>query len=766
MLAFFVVFVSHPPIYFLYGIFLKGVVVAGEGGRVQGESGDRASRRWVGERGLFVSAMVYIGEVVLLKRMAEKTRISKAKSAPFTKIRKRNGQLAEFRPSKIRSAIGKAAEATGVRDSAALDRLAEKVVALLEERFPKGAVPTVEQVQDVVEEVLLASPFHTMAKAYILYRRERAEERAAKKALVGELVTTPLSLNALRLLKERYLQRKDDGKLETPNDLFLRVAKVAAAQEARFVDEREMRSLQIRFHNLLKRLDFLPNTPALVNAGRLKGSLCSSTGFVIPDSIEGIFETLKNAAVMQRNGSGVGFNFSLLRPARSSAGGIKELAQGPIPHLKTYNMALSKIKQMGVRVGANMGILSVHHPDILDFITAKAQDKSIANFNLSVALTEQFMEAVVLDKEYELIMPHTGRVAGVMNARQVFDILVASAWNFGDPGVLFEDVIEAGGDRFACTSPCAEFLLADFECGIVGAINLANMVEEGKIAWDRLESTAKLGLRLLDALLDASEYPIAKCKKVVMKNRKVGVGVMGFAHLLAQIGVPYDSDQAVELAEKIMERIKRAVDEESVSLGKLKGTCSDGVHRNKTRTAVSPTGSLSMIADCSPGIEPVFSVSYVRYVSGSREYYYLDPYLQSILKKEEVLSDEVIEKIANHGLDIPEVPERIKRIFPTAMQISPEWHIKMQAAFQKFCDNAVSKTVNLPHNATLIDVENAILLAYKLGCKGITVYRQGSRSDEIFKLAEVIQRKRPAKIPRVLDALKNRLENKALDEFS
>ncbi|MBR9692680.1 adenosylcobalamin-dependent ribonucleoside-diphosphate reductase [Candidatus Woesearchaeota archaeon] len=718
--------------------------------------------------------------------------VTMVKEFVLEKVRKRDGRLVQYNRAKVESVILKAGTATETELPAA--KLAEQVEKKLTRAYAAESgshLPDVEDIQDLVEEILMEAGLHQVARHFILYREQRAAERSAKSALLGKIVRTDLSLNALKLLKERYLLRDDErGWYESPAELFERVATaVAKAEKKNGADEATQRKWKNKFKRIMKNLDFMPNSPTLMNAGTAYQQLASSIAIPVGDDLDAIYRGLHDAAKMQQVGCGTGFNFSKLRRAGSRVKGIEGVASGPLTFLQLYSESVKTVKQGGRRQGGNMAILEVTHPDILDFITAKAK-QGLENFNLSVLMGDDFIHGVIADREYSLRDPGRNESAGRINAKQVFDLVVASAWNNADPGVLFKDAIRKSNPipshTFCATSACAEFLLSPYEQGFLGSINLANFVtDEKQVDWKRLKEVVAIAVRFLDDMIDASKYPIKRAATLVFRHRKIGLGVMGLAHLLVQLGIPFNSDEGVKTAGKVMKFLRESADEASLELGKERSPfpdwnksiyCKKSKHfagteakfRNATRLAVSPTGSTSMIAETSSGIEPLFSVSYVKKVLGGEEFYYVDPFMKARLEELGLYSEELVERIANFGLQATkEVPEELKRLFVTTHDIAPEWHVKIQAEVQKHVDNAVSKTVNLPANATLLDVENVFLLAWKLGCKGCTIYRDGSKGEQVLTATALLGKVHERQQGRsVREELKVLASNKSLNEFS
>lgn len=589
-------------------------------------------------------------------------------------------------------------------------------------------------------------------------------------------LSTQIDLNpsSRKVLEKRYLKKDEEGKIvENPEDLFRRVAGSVAKADLQYgKSEDDIKRLEKKFYDLITSLKFLPNSPTLMNAGRRLGQL--SACFVLPvdDSMESIFEAVKNAALIHKSGGGTGFAFSNLRPKGDIVGSTKGVSSGPISFMTVFDSATEAIKQGGTRRGANMGILRVDHPDILDFITAKDNNARLNNFNLSVALTDKFMKALKQDEEYDLINPHTKATVKRLKAREVFHLIVNHAWKNGEPGIIFMDRINQcnptpSAGQIESTNPCGEQPLLPYESCNLGSINLARFVKgdasssaaagediDARIDWDSLRETVHLSVHFLDNVIDINKYPLEKIEKATKANRKIGLGVMGWADMLTQLGITYNSVEASNLASKIGKFIQSESKRQSSFLAMERGVfpnfeksvyCDKTDIRNATTTTIAPTGTLSIIAGCSSGIEPLFAVSFVRNVLEGTKLYEVNPYFEKIAKERGFWSRELIEKIAEKGSirDMDEIPEDVRKIFITAHDISPLDHVRMQAAFQKHVDNAVSKTVNFPHEATQKDVEEVYFLAYGLGCKGLTVYRDGSREQQVLSTGQRLKQKQP-----------------------
>jgi ribonucleoside-diphosphate reductase alpha chain len=665
--------------------------------------------------------------------------------------------------NRIVKAVFAAGEAMGITDRGMLEKFTEQVVERLRltqplpgmEKFVAQQIKqsvSESQLQAAISEILTADEFSPQAR--------------------GQVVSgIKLSQNALRVLEKRYLLKDKEGKvIETPRALFRRVAKHIAKAELIYDAKADVSFWEKIFYKVVADLEFLPNSPTLMNAGRELGQL--SACFVIPidDSMESIFDAVKYTALIHKSGGGTGFSFSRLRPERDRVGSTGGIASGPISFMRTFDVTTDVIKQGGMRRGANMAILNVDHPDILKFITVKGDPNALTNFNLSVAVTDEFMEAVKKGTDYDLINPQSGAVVGKLSAKEVFDKIVEMAWRTGDPGVVFIDEINRHNPtpelgKIESTNPCGEQPLLPFESCNLGSINLSKVVTqqngEPKIDYTRLSRIVRLAVHFLDDVIDVNQFPLPQIEERTRATRKIGLGVMGFADMLIQLGISYDSEQGLAIAEEVARFISEEANRASLELGEQRGVfpafegsvydVPDGPRfRNATRTTVAPTGSLSIIANCSSGIEPIFALSYVRHILEGEELVEVNPYFEQVAKDRGFYSPELMKDLALGGKirDIEGIPEDVKRIFVTAYDIAPEWHVKMQAAFQRSCDSAVSKTVNFAYEATPEDIANVYILAYGEKLKGITIYRDRSRESQVLTVGEVATEAEGRLVPR------------------
>jgi len=707
----------------------------------------------------------------------ETTRPKKIKIAPrlpktfkiIRTIRKRDGRIVPFDPNKIYEALFKAFLAVREKDGPVVKQVSKKTISNLQKCF-LGDAPSVEEIQDVVVATLNEEGFSDVAEAYDEYRKKRQEIREAKYYLLYHDVKTVVTENALKVLESRYLRKDANGKIiETPQQLFRRIASNIAAAEKIYepnISDEDLMKAEERFYRLIASLEFLPNSPTLMNAGTPMQQL--SACFVLPveDSMESIFEAVKATAVIHKSGGGTGYNFGRLRPKNDMVMQTGGVSSGPISFMRVFDMVAEVVKQGGKRRGAMMAILNIDHPDVLEFITAKTKEGILQNFNISVAITNEFMEAVKKGKTYKLINPKNNQPVGELDAREVFDKVANLAWETGDPGVVFIDRMnDARGNptpkfgRIESTNPCGEQPLLPNEPCNLGSIDINKFVKkEGRksvIDWNRLKTTVHESVHFLDNVIDMNKYPLPEIDAMARTNRRIGLGLMGWADTLVNLEIPYNSKQALDLADKLMSFIEKESHTASIAIAKKRGTFAnfkDSLYnrpggerlRNCAVTTIAPTGTIGILAGCSQGIEPKFALAYIRKSrigKGENDWVELievDKQFEEVARREGFYSESLMRKVAEHGsvVGIKGVPLKWQKIFVTAHDLDFPDHVKMQGAFQKHIDNAVSKTINLPNSATVEDVKKSYMLSWDLGCKGITVYRDGSKSVQVLNVGK------------------------------
>ena len=716
---------------------------------------------------------------------------------------KRDGSKQAFDRERITTAIYKAMLSVKHGSMEAAEKITDMVVS--DTNATKKKQVNIEEIQDSVEQALMKAiidgeNYSDVARAYILYRDRRKTIRQ-EKLRMGVQDDLKLSLNSVKVLESRYLLKDQNGRvIETPSQMLHRVARTVALIEGIYeyrqkgtgdfrkknvhpmsqmelsmlrraftylkeegtidgdfqdvldfisTESKSVRDYMEKFENLMRDLKFIPNSPTLMNAGTSIGQL--SACFVLPveDSIDSIFNALKDTAIIHKSGGGTGFSFSRLRPKEDIVGSTSGVASGPLSFMTIFDTTTDVIKQGGKRRGANMGILRYDHPDIMAFILSKdSANTKLKNFNISVALDADFFSRLDSDDYVDLKNPRDGRVMKRIRAMAIWESIINQAWKTGDPGLIFVDKMNEKNTvphlgQIEATNPCGEQPLLPHESCNLGSVNLAKFVSNQKIDFDSLEETIRLSTRFLDDVIDANNFPIDEIRKVTRTTRKIGLGYMGFADMLAQLGISYQSREALETAEKVMKFLNETSHNESSRLAKERGNF-PGWHgslwerqglmmRNSTTTTIAPTGTISIIADCSSSIEPFYALAYVRHVLDGQELLEVNRELEKELKKRSLYSDELVRAIAEKGnLADLDLPEDMKRVYVTAHEIEPQWHVMMQATFQRFCDSGVSKTINLPEDAAVKDIEDAYRMAWDLNCKGITVYRDKSKGVQVL----------------------------------
>jgi len=693
--------------------------------------------------------------------------------APITRVKKRSGEVVDFTASKIKKAISKAFESVDNNNFTLIDNLAEQVVNVLNNKFEGRGVPSVEDIQDIVEIILIHNDLPQVAKNFILYRAKQGDKRErVQKILDGKTTDLEYSENALKVLAKRYLQKDQNEKvIESPEEMIERVSTALAQVEKDYgkTDE-QIKEMQKDFSEILSNFEFTPAGRTMTNAGTELPVVANCIVLTIEDSMDGIFSSLKDAALLQQQGSGLGFPLHLMRPAGMQTRKSRGIASGPISFLKVYNKAFGVIKQQN-RHGANMAVMNVEHPDILEFVHCKAKEGELRNFNISVGLTNRFMSAVYNNDQTPWKAVHNGKEYSprriyrdendsiidikeeTMTAKELFQEIISAAWANGEPGCVFLDKVNEtnplpGLGRIEACNPCGEQFLHDGDVCNLGSINLEKFIIDGQISWDRLEHVTRSAVRMLDNVVDMTNFSAEKVNKVSKNNRRIGLGIMGFADLLYKLKIGYDTQEGFETAEKVMGFINAAAHKTSQELAIEKGVfpnydksiwAQKGIkYRNAALTNIAPTGTISMMFDVSGGVEPYFALAYhyKNVLGGDVQLTYVNKHLKQALKDAGIYTEELMDKIINEGSlqNIPEIPEEIKKVYVTSMDISAESHIKMQSSFQKHCDNAISKTINFKNDASKEDVLQGYIMAWQQGCKGCTVYRDGSRQEQVLNL--------------------------------
>lgn len=667
------------------------------------------------------------------------------------KIRKRDESIVDFDMQKIRRAVFRAALDV-LKEKKRSSEIADASERIILEKIAslfKNKLPSVENIQDIVEEALMEAGYLSIARSYIIYRQEHQDIRQAK-IIYGVRDDLKLPLNALLVLKKRYLLKDDEQNIiESPRELFRRVARTVSEAEENLKSPYKREEAEEKFYRMMTELEFMPNSPTLMNAGTSLGQL--SACFVLPveDSMEGIFEALKNMAKIHQSGGGTGFDFSRLRPKDDLVSTTKGNASGPVSFMSIFNQATGVIVQGGKRRGANMGILRCDHPEIFDFIEAKSQEGVYSNFNLSVAVTDKLMAAVKTNEKFSLINPRTCRETKSVSARALFDLIVYSAWRSGDPGLIFIDEINRLNPtpqlgKIEATNPCGEIPLLPYESCNLASINVSKYVKDGMFDWAGLGEAIRWGIRFLDNVIEVNRYPLPQIRDITLANRKIGLGVMGFADMLIKLRISFTDKKAEEIASELMKTFRHESIKASQSLAEERGVFPNHERsiffrknlrlRNATVNTVAPTGTISIIAGCSSGIEPLFALSYVRNVLSGSKLFEIHPLFERQLRLRGLNTKAIVAKVGKYGSiqNLEEIPLDLRRVFVTSFDVPPETHLRIQAAFQRYTDNSVSKTINLSSDSTVEDVRHIFHIAYELKCKGITVYRYGTKRGQVL----------------------------------
>lgn len=666
---------------------------------------------------------------------------------------KADGREEKFRPEKISRSIWSAAQNVGGKDEKLPEVLAEEVITLLERKVNGDGKINTSLIGEAVEKTLIEKGHAKTARAFIIYRENKKHLRQDKSAL-GVKDDIGFSYNTLYILKQRYLKRNEKGEtIETPREMIGRIAKFLADVEKTHVKRKKYFK---EFYDLMVSFEFLPGTRTLTNSGKKNAQLSNCFFWPMEDDINAVFDILYKSTLIKKNGGGCGYNFSKIRPEGDLVGGIPGLAAGPVKMIEMFNMMTSLFRQEGKYESGNMAILNVDHPDIFNFISAKQVDGYLSKTNISIGITDKFMKAALADRDWNLINPRTGKVVNTVDARSILDLAAAMAWQSGDPGIINLSAINRG-TRFANpllkkrgpiwgTNPCGEIPLFPYESCNLGYVNLTKFVKNGKFDFDRLAEVTKIAVRLMDNVIDASYFPVREVDEAVRAHRRLGIGAVGWAEVLATLAIPYDTKGGVALAEKVAKTMYQSAFEASVNLAKEKGPfplVNDSIWakakerpRNVALITFPPSSGNAVICETTFGIEPYFALAYEQNILEGMRLTTVIPLFVKKLKERGIYSEELIQKvIAKSGSiqALPEIPADLKKIFKVAHDIHWQDHLKMQAAFQKWTDNAITKTINMPESVTPNDIKEAYILAWKLGCKGLTVYRDHAKKNQVFE---------------------------------
>jgi ribonucleoside-diphosphate reductase alpha chain len=672
------------------------------------------------------------------------------------KVHKLNGTDEDFDPQKITKSIWLAAQNVGGTDDKLPQLLAKQVFGFLENKLNGELKVPSMMIGEAVEKILIENGHAKTAKAFIVYRENKKHLRQDKTSL-GVTDDIGFSYNTLYILKQRYLKRNEKGEVtETPREMIKRIAKHLSAAEKTLAKRKYYFK---KFLDLMVAFDFLPGTRTITNAGKDKAQLANCFVWPMQDDINDVFDILHKSTLIKKNGGGCGYNFSKIRPEGDTVGGIPELAAGPVKMIEMFDMMTALFRQEGKYESGNMAILNADHPDIFNFISAKQNDGYLSKTNISVGITDKFMNAATAGEDWDLINPRTGKVVNTVNAKSILDLMATMAWQTGDPGIINLSAINRGTDRanpllkkegpIWATNPCGEVPLYPFESCNLGYVNFTKFVKDGELDFTRLAEAMKVAVRLMDNVIEASWFPVTEVDKSVRDHRRIGIGGVGWAEVLVRLGIPYDSEEAFTLAEKLVKTMYKSAFEASLEIAKEKGAfplvknsiwAKDKVKpRNVALLTFPPSSGNAVICETTFGVEPYFALAYEQNVMEGMRLKTVVPLLVEKLKEEGIYSEALIQKIiSNHGSiqGIKEIPAKIRKIFKVAHDINWKDHIKMQAAFQKWTDNAITKTINMNSDATPNDIRDAYILAWKLGCKGLTVYRDHTKKDQVFEFGD------------------------------